>query len=154
MITSGRKWEKMYFGYYEHVLDDKGRLSLPRKLREGLQEGSLLYILKGFDGCLSVYNESEFQALCKEVSNISYNKKDSRSYLRVVLGSVVELTLDKVNRVQLPTQILNKYQIGRNVALLGVGDHFEIWDLQAYKVYEKDALERFEEVAEGLEDGE
>ena len=47
----------MYFGYYEHLLDEKGRLSLPRKLREGLSEGSLLYVLKGFEGCLSVYNE-------------------------------------------------------------------------------------------------
>ena len=144
----------MYFGYYEHVLDDKGRLCLPRKLREGLSEGSLLYILKGFEGCLSVYNESEFQKLLEEVSNISYNKKNSRSYLRVVLGSVVELSLDKVNRVQLPASILNKYQIGRNVALLGVGDHFEIWDLEAYKEYEKEAINQFEEVAENLKDGE
>ena len=144
----------MYFGYFEHILDDKGRLVLPRKMREGLSEGSTLYVLKGFDGCLSVYNESDFQKLVEEVSNISYNKKNSRSYLRVVLGSVVELTLDKVNRVQLPAQILNKYHIGKNVSLLGVGDHFEIWDLNAYKVYEAEAMKNFEEVAEKLNDGE
>ena len=150
MGESGR----MYFGYYEHILDDKGRLSLPRNLRVGLTEGSLLYILKGFDGCLSIYNEAEFKSLCEEVNNISYNKKNSRSYLRVVLGSVVELSLDKVNRVQLPVAILNKYQIGRNVALVGVGDHFEIWDLEAYKKYEKDALEHFEEIAESIDERE
>lgn len=144
----------MYFGYYEHLLDEKGRLSLPRKLREGLSEGSLLYVLKGFEGCLSVYNEEEFKKLCEEVNHISYNKKNSRSYLRVVLGSVVELTLDKVNRVQIPAQVLAKYQIGHSVALLGVGDHFEIWDLAAYKKYEEEALANFESVAENLQDGE
>ena len=144
----------MYFGYFEHTLDDKGRLSLPRKLREGLSEGSLLYILKGFEGCLSVYNEAEFQKLCEECSNISFNKKNSRSYLRIMLGSVVELSLDKVNRIQLPVQVLNKYQISRNVALIGVGDHFEIWDLETYKTYEKDALAHFEDVAESIKDGE
>ena len=144
----------MYFGYYEHVLDDKGRLSLPRKLREGALEGAKFYVLKGFDGCLSIYNEDEFNALCLEISNISYNKKNSRQYLRVVLGSVVELILDKVNRLALPTAILNKYQIGKNVALLGVGDHFEIWDLEKYKKYESEALEQFESVAENLIDGE
>ncbi len=143
----------MYFGYYEHVLDDKGRLMLPRKLREGLKDGSLLYVTKGFEGCLSVYNEDEFQRLCAECNNLSFNKKNSRSYLRIMLGSVVELTLDKVNRVQIPTAVLNKYQIGHNVALVGVGDHFEIWDLDAYKAYEKDALENFEEIAESLDDG-
>lgn len=144
----------MYFGHYEHTLDDKGRLSLPRKLREGLSEGSLLYILKGFEGCLSVFNELEFQKVCEEASSISFNKKNSRSYLRIMLSSVVELSLDKVNRIQLPTQILNKYQIRRNVALIGVGDHFEIWDLESYKAYEKEALKHYEEVAETIDDGE
>ena len=144
----------MYFGYYEHTLDDKGRLSLPRRLREGLSEGSLLYILKGFEGCLSVFNELEFQKVCEEANSISFNKKNSRSYLRIMLSSVVELSLDKVNRIQLPTQILNKYQISRNVALIGVGDHFEIWDLESYKTYEKEALKHYEEVAETINDGE
>ena len=144
----------MYFGYYEHVLDDKNRLVLPRKLREGLTEGSLLYVLKGFDGCLSVYNESDFQKLCFEASKIDFNKKKSRSYLRLMLGSVVELTLDKVNRVQLPTSIINKYQISKNVALIGVGDHFEIWSLEAYKTYELENNKEFENIAETLKDGE
>ena len=143
----------MYFGYYEHTLDDKGRLVLPRKLREGLSEGSLLYIFRGFEGCLSVYNEADFQRLTQETSSISYNKKNSRSYLRIMLGSVVELTLDKVNRLQLPTQILNKYQISRNVAIIGVGDHFEIWDLEAYRAYENETVANFEDIAESLKDG-
>ena len=142
----------MYFGYYEHVLDDKGRLVLPPKLRQGLSEGSLLYILKGFDGCLSVYNESDFKALCEEVNKIDFNKKNSRSYVRTILGSVVELSLDKVNRVQLPISVLNKYQISKNVVLLGVGDHFEIWSLDAYKTYEKENSSKFESVAENLLD--
>ena len=144
----------MYFGYYEHVLDEKGRLVLPRKLREGLSEGSLLYILKGFDGCLSVYNEVDFQKLCEEVNKIDFNKKNSRSYLRTVLGSVVELSLDKVNRVQLPVAILNKYQISKNVVLLGVGDHFEVWNKDTYEAYQKESESKFEEIAEGLTDGE
>ena len=142
----------MYFGYYEHVLDDKGRLVLPPKLRQGLSEGSLLYILKGFDGCLSVYNESDFKTLCEEVNKIDFNKKNSRSYVRTVLGSVVELSLDKVNRVQLPTSVLSKYQISKNVVLLGVGDHFEIWNQETYKAYEKENDSKFENIAESLED--
>ena len=74
----------MYFGNYEHSLDDKGRLLIPSKLREGLKADSSLYILKGFEGCLSVYNESEFLKLTKECESISFNKKNSRDYLRLV----------------------------------------------------------------------
>ena len=42
----------MFFGHYEHSLDDKGRLLLPRKIKEELKENSPLYVLKGYEGCL------------------------------------------------------------------------------------------------------
>ena len=142
----------MYFGYFEHTLDDKGRLSLPKRIKEGLLENASLYVLKGFEGCLSVYNESEFNKLCQECEKISFNHKNSRSYLRIVLSSVVQLNLDKVGRIQLPSQILSKYNIKKDVVILGVGDHFEIWDSEIYKAYELDANENFESIAEKMEE--
>ena len=140
----------MYFGYYEHLLDEKGRLSLPRKLREGLSEGSLLYVLKGFEGCLSVYNESTFNKLCSDIEELSYLDKTARNYIRNVLGSVVILNVDKLGRIQIPTSTLNRYNILKNVAVLGVGDHFEIWDLEAYQTYQEVNDESFEESADKL----
>ena len=140
----------MYFGYFEHSLDDKGRLSLPKRIKEGLEENASLFVLKGFEGCLSVYNESEFNKLCLECEKISFNHKNSRSYLRVMLGSVVQLNIDKVGRIQIPSLILNKYDIKKDVVILGVGDHFEIWDLKAYQDYEKSANDNFETIAEKM----
>ena len=153
MLVRGKKWEKvvMYFGSYEHSLDEKGRLLIPRKLKEGLSEGSNLYILKGFEGCIAVYNEDEFKKLTEECSKISFNKKNSRDYLRLVLSSVTNLVVDKVGRIQLPTPVLNKYEIGRQVMIIGVGDHFEIWDLNKFNIYQAEANENFEQIAESLE---
>ncbi len=140
----------MYFGHYEHSLDEKGRLLLPRKIKEVLADSNTLYVLKGFEGCLAVYNEEDFNRLCEECQKVSFNKKNSRSYLRIVLGSVIELNIDKVGRVQLPSQTLNKYHINKNVVIIGVGDHFEIWDKEAYDAYEKDTTDNFEAIAESL----
>ena len=142
----------MYFGYFEHTLDEKGRLSLPKRIKDELENNSTIYVLKGFEGCLSVYNESEFQKLTAECEKISFNHKNTRSYLRIMLGSVVQLNIDKVGRIQLPTLILNKYNIKKNVVILGVGDHFEIWDLEIYQAYEKSASDNFEEIAEKMEE--
>lgn len=141
----------MYFGSYEHTLDDKGRLMIPRRLKEGLSEGSALYIMKGFEGCIAVYNESEFEKLTKECSQISFNKKNSRTYLRIMLSSVTELNVDKVGRIQIPVATLNKYQIGKQVMIIGVGDHFEIWDLNKFNKYQDEANENFEAIAESLD---
>lgn len=141
----------MYFGSYEHNLDDKGRLMIPKRLKEGLSEGSLLFIMKGFEGCISVYNENEFNKLVQECSNLSFNKKNSRAYLRLMLSSVTDLKIDKVGRIQIPTQVLNKYEIGKQVVIIGVGDHFEIWDLNKFNEYQAEANENFESIAESLE---
>ena len=140
----------MYFGYYEHSLDDKGRLMIPAKLREGLSGGSPLYVLKGFEGCLSIYNEISFMKLSEKLSSLPYEDKEARSYIRNLLGSVVQLNVDKLGRIQVPTTILNKYQISRQVAVIGVGDHFELWDLAKYQEYEADNSKRFEDVADKL----
>ena len=140
----------MFFGHYEHSLDEKGRLLLPRKIKEELKDNSSLYVLKGFEGCLSVYSEAEFLKLCEECEKISFNKKNSRDYLRAVLSSVVELNIDKVNRIQLPKDVLTRFHINRNVIIIGVGDHFEIWDNESYLRYEEEVNSHFEDIAESL----
>ena len=140
----------MFFGHYEHSLDEKGRLLLPKKIKEELKDNSPLYVLKGFEGCLSVYRQDEFLKLCEECEKISFNKKNSRSYLRAVLSSVIELTIDKVNRIQLPKDVLSRYQISKNVIIIGVGDHFEIWDSDSYSKYEEEVNKNFEAIAENL----
>ena len=153
MVEIREKVVNMYFGYYEHSLDDKGRLMIPSKLREGLISGSPLYVIRGFEGCLSIYNENTFNQLYEDISKLSYNDKTARNYIRNVLGSVVILNVDKLGRIQIPASVLSRYNISKNVAVLGVGDHFEIWDLETYQNYQNDNEESFEESADKLVNG-
>ncbi len=139
----------MFFGYYEHSLDDKGRLVIPSKLRDEI--GHFIYIMKGFDGALSIYKEEAFKSLVSEAESLPFNKKNSRDYLRVQLASVCELEIDKMGRIQIPQTLLNKYSIGKEVVIIGVGDHLEVWDKEAYSEYESKANKSFEDIAENLE---
>lgn len=123
---------------------------IPSKLREGLSSGSPLYVLRGFDGCLSIYNELAFKKLYASLEDYSYNQKDSRNYIRALLSSVTQLNVDKIGRIQIPVTILDKYSISREVVVIGVGDHFEIWDKKTYQNYEKDNDKAFEEIADKL----
>lgn len=138
----------MLFGHYEHTLDEKGRLVIPRKLRDEL--GQLVYILKGFDGALAVYQANKFEELVAQIDKMPFNKASARSYIRAQLSSACDLEVDKMGRVQLPTHLLNKYSIGKDVVILGVGDHMEIWDKVAYEEYEKNMDKDFEDIAEDL----
>ena len=116
------------------------------------------YLLIGILGTLLITG-SIIVFLFLQLNNLQQEKKKEQTAVKQVyvlntnIKSGEEITLDKVNRIQIPASILAKYHIGHSVALLGVGDHFEIWDLKAYQEYEKQALEEFEDVAENLENG-
>ena len=138
----------MFFGSYQHNLDEKNRLMIPRKMRESISDK--LYIMKGFDGAISVYEEAAFQNLMQKLTTFDFNRKDARSYLRTQLANTFELEVDKLGRVQLPTALVNKFNIGKEVVVLGAIDHIEIWDKQAFDNYQNDNEPKFEDIAENL----
>ena len=138
----------MFFGTYEHTIDEKGRLVIPRKMRE--EAGIKLFIMKGFDGALSLFKESEFERLVREFNSLPFSKKDYRAYLRIQLASACELEVDKMGRVQIPSTLLNKHHIGKDVVVIGAGDHMEVWDKNTFAEYEATANENFENLAEKL----
>ena len=142
----------MFYGSYVHNLDNKGRLVIPAKMRD--EFGCKAYILKGFDGCLSIFKEDGFQKLMDRIQSLSFNKKVSRAFIREQLSSVCELEIDKQGRAQLPAQLLSKYKIGKEVIIVGVVDHIEVWNTKDFEAYEQNANSSFEDYAEELDEKE
>lgn len=138
----------MFFGNYSHSLDEKGRLVIPKKMREEL--GDKIFIMKGFDGALAIYQESAYSRVMEELQKYSFNKKENRDYLRLKLASIVDLDVDKMGRVQLPVAILGKYHINKDVVVLGAGDHIEVWDKDRYEEYMSSIEDEYEDIAERL----
>ena len=138
----------MFFGSFAHTLDEKGRLMIPRKMREEL--GLRVYIMKGFYGSLSIYTESRYQKLVDEFSNLPFNQRKNRDYLRLQFASTHEMDVDKLGRIQIPTALLNKFNISREVLVLGIGDHIEVWDQKKYEEYESSIKDDFENIAETI----
>ena len=139
----------MFFGSFNHNLDDKGRLMIPRKMREEL--GFKVYIMKGFDGSLSLYNEERYQKLVEEFAKLSFNQQKVRDYLRIQFASTYEMDVDKLGRVQIPAALLSKFNISKEVLVLGIGDHIEVWDQAKYAEYEASVRDEFESIAEAID---
>lgn len=138
----------MFFGSYEHNLDEKGRLVIPSKIRANIL--GKLYILKGFEGSLSLYDDADFKSYIASLQALSFNNRTTRDVQRIALSSVCELEIDKQGRIQLPTALLEKYQISKEVVIVGVLDHFEIWNKLKWEQYLKDNEEDFENKSEAL----
>ena len=144
--TSGKKWEMRYFGTYDRNLDDKGRLQLPPKLLDDDRDKAF-YILKGFEGCLAVYNQEGFDKLMARLEGLDtlFDEK-ARNLVRTMSSSVVILPLDSHGRISLGKPVLDSYSISRNVTIIGALDHFEIWNPSIYERNAKKNSSEFEPV--------
>lgn len=138
----------LFFGSYEHNLDNKNRVMLPSKFRSMIKGN--LFCMTGFEECLSLYTEDDFNKLSQKLSQYSFNSKAEREYIRTIYASVIELEIDKVGRILLPTSIVNKYGIPKTVSIIGVGDHLEIWDTNKWNEYNKNSEKNFDMIAEEL----
>ena len=138
----------MFFGSFEHTLDEKNRLLIPSRLRGEL--GSKVFIMKGYEGSLSIYPENQFSKYIEKLEHLPYESKLSRDIERISLSSVFEIDVDKVNRIQIPTALINKYSISKDVVVVGVINHIEIWSKAKWEEYLKANEETFEAKSEEL----
>src|SRR5262245_3140585 len=138
----------MLLGEHEHSLDDKNRLTLPAKLREQL--GEQVVITRGMDGCLYVYARDAFDVLAARIGGMDALSADTRRMQRHFFVNATSADLDKQGRVVIPSLLLDRQGIGREVTVTGVGDHLEIWDRAVWAKQLQEGEGSAEDVAERL----
>jgi MraZ protein len=117
----------MFFGEYEHTIDDKNRLTLPAKFREALADGVVL--TRGLDSCLDVYPRADWQALVDaRLATLDPFSREARALKRFFFSAASDAELDKQGRVLVPPALVKSGKLGREVVVAGVHDHLEIWD--------------------------
>ncbi len=127
----------MFFGQYYHSLDDRGRISLPKKIRNVIDSNEVI-LIKGFEPCIFGYEKRTWEEnSSKELSN-PISDKTSRDLRRYLFSAASAEEIDKVGRVLLPAMLKEYARIKSNVIIIGAGDHFEIWDEKTWKEYLKE----------------
>ncbi len=134
MVKSG-EFPEMFIGEYNHTIDAKGRLIVPAKYRDNL--GERFYVTKGFDDCLFVYAEEDFNILQEKIRALPLSNKESRTISRFFLGSAQEGELDKQGRILISGPLREHADLVKDVVLVGVGNHIEIWSKDRYEASEE-----------------
>jgi MraZ protein len=138
----------MLLGEHEHALDEKNRLTLPAKLRGAFENG--VVVTAGFDGCLQAYPREEWEQLAQRVRTLDSFSADARTMQRRMFGSAAPGELDRQGRLVIPATLLEKASLDREVTVVGVWDHLEIWDRAAWRTRQHEDEGRAEDVAERL----
>jgi MraZ protein len=139
----------MLLGEFEHTIDDKSRLTLPAKFREALSGG--LVITRGLDRCLHCYPEADWEQLVENrLAGLDPFSSEGRMMNRWFFASASEAKPDKQGRVLVPGTLARKAGIDREVVIVGVRDHLEIWDRAAWEQHVTEMEGSAEDVAERL----
>jgi MraZ protein len=127
----------MFFGQYDHTLDDKGRLTVPSAFRELLEGGA--YITRGLDENLIVMRTGEYDVLYHKINTLSITDQQARDLARDLFGNGALLELDKAGRFLIPQFLRSKAGIDSTVKVIGAGAYFEIWSLENWRQKEADS---------------
>jgi len=148
-----------FCGTFNCVIDDKGRLSIPSKIRpgdidsskkKGIPAGETLVVTQGLDGCLSLYPEAEWAKVQNRLETLSFTQKDFRYFNRRLNQYTSHVRLDRAGRIHIPEVLRQLAGLQKDVLVVGVNQTIEIWDPARYQAYLDNYGRTYEEVAERL----
>src|SRR5262245_26932660 len=135
-------------GNFERSLDEKLRLALPKRFRELFDSEGPLVVTIGTDNSLAVFSRSAFAAFAQKLASRSPAGHDVRAFSRLLLAQSHSVELDSQGRIRLPAELARIAGLERDVVLLGVGDHMELWNKSRWEAYLAEFAPRYDELAE------
>lgn len=139
----------MFIGQYEHRLEEKGRLSIPKKFRSQLAAGCVISL--GLDGCLFLYPLSAWNKLINKLSQLPLTKSDARAFSRSLTYQAYEVDIDRLGRILIPDYLRQFAKLKNTVIVAGAIERIEIWDQDRYSNYSQKINQDAEKLAEQLD---
>ena len=152
MGESGVKWESRVFammltGTHPRTLDDKKRMALPKRVREQLGEPETLFVTPGPDQCLWVYTQEGLERLADRLDQAPATDAEARVFRRLYFAQTERVDVDGSGRILVPERLGQFASLQREVVLIGVRDHLELWDAAKWQAFVEQNAPRFDEIA-------
>lgn len=115
-------------------------MSIPSKHRDALHiecEGRLT-LTKHPDGCLLFYPRPAWQRLREQIAAWPMA---ARAWQRIFLGNACDVELDSAGRILISPELRAAAGLSREVMMIGMGGHFEIWDAAKLAEQEQQAID-------------
>ncbi len=137
----------MFMGEYHHSIDEKGRLTIPSKIRYEL--GTNFVVTRGLDNCLFIYPKEEWNKVIDKYKELP-NTKDARNFMRFFLSGATENDFDKQGRINI-SQPLTKYAgLEKDCVIIGVNDHLEVWSKRNWDTFITENEDNLSDISDKL----
>jgi MraZ protein len=138
-------------GTHSRTLDEKKRLALPKRVREQLGElgdPETLFVSPGPDQCLWLYTQISLERLAEKLDQSPATDAEARVFRRLYFAQTESVDVDSSGRILIPERLVQLGSLQREVVLIGVRDHLELWDAERWRQYLAQNAPRFDAVAE------
>jgi len=129
----------MFQGASALTLDAKGRILIPARFRDALLAScqGRLTLTRHPDGCVLVYPRPVWEVRREAIVELPH---DSRALQRLLLGSATDVDIDNAGRMLVTPELRTPTGLSRDVLLLGMGAHLELWDVALHAQREQEQL--------------
>ena len=138
----------MFIGEYHHTIDEKGRIIIPAKFRDGL--GKYFIITRGIENCLFVYSIDSWNKICDKLNSLPFTKKDARQFVRFFMSGATEVELDKQGRVNVTQPLIGYANLKKDCVIIGTGERLEIWSQEDWNCFFDSTKDNMSDIAENL----
>jgi MraZ protein len=137
-------------GCFARALDDKLRVAIPKQVRAvlGGEEGQGVYVAPGTDGSLAIYTETAFSRLAERLNEVSPTRQDVRAFTRLFYARAQRAEIDAQGRIRIPQELATLARLQKEVVLLGVQDHLELWAVESWNTYLEEKQTHYDAIAE------
>lgn len=137
-------------GSYIYAVDEKGRVSIPAKMRKYLspEANETFVITRGTETCLFLFPLDEWEKLEKRLKELNTFNPQHRLLVRILLMWATEVTLDNQSRIMIPKNLLEFAKIDKEALIIGALDRVEIWNPEVFNEYINTQPESYESIAE------
>lgn len=109
-----------------HSIDAKGRIIIPSRFRDVINaEGQTGVMVSCLDKALYAYTFNEWRNIEKKV--LANKSRHMVKFKRVFIGNACECMCDKQDRILIPQNLRESAGLEKEIVLIGLLDHFEIW---------------------------
>lgn len=130
----------MFQGASSLSLDNKGRLSVPTRHRDVLAAvaSGQLTITRHPHGCLMVFPRPAWEQFRQRIVELPMA---AQWWKRILLGNAMDVEIDGTGRVLVSPELRAAAKLDKETVLLGMGNHFELWDKATYEAQEAQAIQ-------------
>jgi MraZ protein len=121
-------------GTFTLKMDDKGNLVLPPGVLSQLGRCTTVLVSPGSDRCLWLTNQAHLDRLSAKLDRSPAREADVRSFKRLYYAQTVKVTLVE-DKAHISGRLATFAGLSEEVVLVGIDDHFEVWDAARWKKY-------------------